>query len=126
MERRIARRYFTESNVELWVARKGVLGRVKSVELPVADMSMFGASVFAAKTEKLAKGQVVEVAIGSEKTAAIIRSERPGNGPDQFRYGIEFIKPSEAFLSEVRLITEASRRSQGEEINGEQLWLRSS
>lgn len=103
-----------------------MLGRVKAVELPVADMSMFGASVFAEKSEKLAKGQVVEVAIGGQKTTAIIRSERPTDNPVQFRYGIEFIKPTEAFLSEVRLITEASRRSQGEAINGEQLWLRSS
>ena len=82
--------------------------------------------VYADLGEKLSKGQVVEVAIGGEKTAAIIRSERPGeHGGEQRRYGIEFIKPSDAFLSAVRNITEAYRRDQGEAVSSEQLWLRS-
>ena len=126
VERRIARRYLTDSDVEIWVAKKGVLGRLRALELPVADLSMFGASVYADLSEKLSKGQVVEVAIGGEKTAAIIRSERPGeHGGEQRRYGIEFIKPTDAFLSAVRNITETYRHDQGEAVSSEQLWLRS-
>lgn len=88
---------------------------------------MFGASVYADVGEKLNKGQVVEVAIGGKKTAAIIRSERPSDDdePDQRRYGIEFIKPTDAFLGEVRAITQNYRRDQGEDVTSEQLWLRS-
>ena len=126
MERRIARRYLTDSEIEIWVAKKGVLGRVRKLELPVADLSMFGASVYAPVGDKLAKGQVVEVSIAGETTAAIIRSERPGdNGGDELRYGIEFIKPTDQFLAEVRKITEAYRQAQGETVTPEQLWLRS-
>ena len=127
MERRIARRYIADSELEIWVSRKGALGRVRRVELPVADLSMFGASVFAEKGAKLAQGQVVEVSIGGASTTAIIRSERTeGAGDGEFRYGLEFVKPSDAFLGEVRLLTEAYRRSQGESVTGEELWLRTS
>ena len=88
---------------------------------------MFGASVFAEKGAKLAQGQVVEVSIGGASTTAIIRSERTeGAGDGEFRYGLEFVKPSDAFLGEVRLLTEAYRRSQGESVTGEELWLRTS
>lgn len=127
MERRIARRYVTDTVIEIWIPRKGVLGRAKTAEVPVADMSMFGASVYANKSDKLARGQVVEVFIGHEKTAAIVRSEKPGGESKKLaRYGLEFIKPSDEFLSEVRLITETCRRMVGEDVSGEQLWLRSS
>ena len=127
VERRIARRYVTDTVVEIWIPRKGVLGRAKTAEVPVADMSMFGASVYAAKSDKLARGQVVEVLIGREKTTAIVRSEKPGGSDKQLsRYGLEFIKPSDEFLAEVRLITESCRRMVGEDVGEEQVWLRSS
>lgn len=126
MERRIARRYLTDSEIEVWVARKGVLGRVRKLELPAADLSMFGASVYAGPASKLAKGQVIEVVIAGEKTAAIIRSERPGEaGGNERRYGIEFIKPTDEFLAHVRSITELCRHEQGEQVTSEQIWLRS-
>lgn len=113
--------------VEIWIPRKGVLGRAKTAEVPVADMSMFGASVYASKSDKLARGQVVEVTIGREKTTAIVRSEKPGGDSKRLaRYGLEFIKPTDDFLAEVRLITETCRRMVGEEVGQEQIWLRSS
>lgn len=127
VERRIARRYITDTVIEIWIPRKGVLGRAKTAEVPVADMSMFGASVYANKSDKLARGQVVEVFIGHEKTTAIVRSEKPGGDSKRLaRYGLEFIKPTDEFLSEVRLITETCRRMVGEDVGHEQLWLRSS
>ena len=127
VERRISRRYVTDTVIEIWIPKRGVLGRAQGFELPVADLSMFGASVYANKGSKLAKGQVVEITIAGHKTAAIIRSERPTEDEAfALRFGIEFIKPSESFLGEVRLITEACRRSAGEDIREEQLWLRSS
>ena len=90
-------------------------------------MSMFGASVYANKSDKLARGQVVEVALGPEKTTAIVRSEKPGSDNKTLcRYGLEFIKPTDAFLSEVRLITETSQRLVGDDVRREQLWLRTS
>ena len=117
----------TDTVVEVWIPRKGVLGRAKTAEVPVADMSMFGASVYANKSDKLARGQVVEVSIGHQTSTAIIRSEKPsGDSKRLARYGLEFINPSEEFLSEVRLITETCRRMVGEDIGEEQLWLRSS
>ncbi len=112
--------------VEIWIPRKGVLGRAKTAEVPVADMSMFGASVYAAKSDKLARGQVVEVSIDGEKTTAIVRSEKPGETKRLARFGLEFIKPSDEFLAQVRLITENCRRMVGEDVGEEQVWLRSS
>lgn len=126
MERRIARRYVTDTVIEIWIPRKGVLGRARTAEVPVADMSMFGASVYANKSDKIARGQVVEVAIGRYKTTAIVRSEKPsGDAKTLLRYGLEFIQPTPEFLAEVRLITETCRRMVGEDVNEEQLWLRS-
>jgi hypothetical protein len=116
----------TDTVVEIWIPRKGVLGRATTAEVPVADLSMFGASVYASKSDKLARGQVVEVSIGYEKTTAIVRSEKPGESKRLGRYGLEFIKPTDEFLSEVRLITETCRRMVGEDVSEEQLWLRSS
>lgn len=126
VERRIAKRYVTDTVVEIWIPRKGVLGRARTAEVPVADLSMFGASVYASKSEKIARGQVVEVAIGNEKSTAIVRSEREsGDSKKLSRYGLEFIKPSDAFLNEVRMITESCRRMVGEDISHESMWLRS-
>lgn len=117
----------TDTVIEIWSPRKGVLGRARTAEVPVADMSMFGASVFAKKSDKLARGQVVEVSLGHNKTTAIIRSEQPTkDGDSRSRYGLEFINPTDSFLAEVRLITETSRRIAGEDVGHEQLWLRSS
>ncbi len=127
MERRIARRYVTDTVIEIWIPRKGVLGRARTAEVPVADMSMFGASVFAKKSDRLARGQVVEVRLGHHKTTAIIRSEQGADEHDgRLRYGLEFINPTDGFVSEVRLITETCRRIAGEDVGQEQLWLRSS
>lgn len=127
MERRIARRYVTDSVIEIWIPRRGVLGRAHTAEVPVADMSMFGASVYANRSDKLARGQVVEVTVGPERTTAIVRSERPGDDARSLlRYGLEFIKPSPAFLAEVRSITDSCRRIAGEDVSEGQLWLRTS
>ena len=117
----------TDTVVEIWIPRQGALGRARTAEVPVADMSMFGASVYANRSDKLARGQVVEVAIGPEKTAAIVRSEKPGGDNKALRrYGLEFIKPTAAFLSEVRMITDTGRRMVGADAGHEPLWLRSS
>lgn len=127
VERRIARRYVTDSVIEIWIPRKGVLGRARTAELPVADLSMFGASVFANKSDKLARGQVLGVSLGPAKATAIVRSEKPSDDGDaRLRYGLEFINPTDDFLAEVRLITETCRRIAGENVGQEQLWLRSS
>jgi len=126
VERRIARRYVTESVVEIWIPRKGVLGRARNAELPASDMSMFGASVMAHKNEKMQKGQVIEVSIAGQKTTAIVRSERvTRDDKDVSNYGLEFVKPSDGFLAEVRSIVEECRRLANEELYSEQLWLRS-
>ena len=87
---------------------------------------MFGASVYANRSDKLARGQVVEVALGPEKTTAIVRSEQQVGDKTLRRYGLEFIKPSDAFLSEVRLITETCESLAGADVRHEQLWLRTS
>ena len=42
MERRIARRFSTDSILEIWVPKKGILGRSKTAELPARDLSVFG------------------------------------------------------------------------------------
>lgn len=88
---------------------------------------MFGAAVYASPSDKLARGQVVEVTIGTEKTTAIVRSEQGTDEAKKLsRFGLEFIKPTEEFLAEVRLITESCRHMVGEDVGQEQLWLRSS
>jgi len=127
VERRIARRYVTDSVIEIWIPRRGVLGRARTAELPLADLSVFGASVFANASDKLGRGQVLEVSLGPNTTTAIVRSEQPsGETASQLRYGLEFINPTDEFVSEVRLLTETSRRIAGEDVSEEQLWLRSS
>ena len=87
---------------------------------------MFGASVHAKKADKLARGKVVQVTVNDETTTAIIRSEIETPDEKTTRYGLEFIQPSESFLEQVQLITEASRQTGGEAVREEQLWLRTS
>ena len=117
----------TDSIIEIWRPRKGVLGRARTAELPVADLSMFGASVFANKSDRIARGQVLGVSLGPTKATAIVRSEQPsGDGDGRLRYGLEFINPTDDFLAEVGLITETCRRIAGEHAGQEQLWLRTS
>lgn len=126
MERRIARRYVTDMVISIWIPGQGSLGRAKTAEVPVADLSMFGASVFAKKSDRLGRGKVVQVTINDETTTAIVRSERKDEESKRTRYGLEFIQPSDEFLEQVTLITEQVRRTLGEEVLEEQLWLRSS
>ena len=126
MERRIARRYVTDMVISLWIPAQGSLGRAKTAELQVNDLSMFGASVHAKKSDKLGRGKVVQVTINDETTTAIVRSEHEGDRDKRMRYGLEFIQPSEEFLDQIREVTENARRSQGEDVREEQLWLRTS
>ena len=94
--------------------------------MPVGDLSLFGAGVYAKKSDKLARGKVVQVTIDKETTTAIIRSEIPSEDSKQIRYGLEFIQPTEEFLDKIREVTESARRLLGEEVVDNQLWLRSS
>ncbi len=112
--------------LSVWIPRQGSLGRAKTTEIPVADLSMFGASVYAKKSDKLARGKVVQVTIDDQTSTAIVRSEIASAESKQTRYGLEFIQPTEEFLDRIRQVTEAARRIQGEDIREEQLWLRSS
>ncbi len=112
--------------IKIMVPRQGSLGLAKTAELPVADLSMFGASVYAKRADKLARGKVVQVTINDEHTTAIIRSEIKNDDSKRTRYGLEFIQPSDEFLDQIRSVTETARRIQGEDIREEQLWLRSS
>lgn len=126
MERRIARRYVTDIVINIWIPARGALGRAKTAEVPVADLSMFGASVYAKKSDNLARGKVVQVAINDETTTAIVRSENRNQETKRTRYGLEFIQPPEAFIDQIRELTESARRVSGEDVREEQLWLRSS
>ena len=92
--------------ISLWIPAQGSLGRAKTAELPVKDLSMFGASVHAKKSDKLGRGKVVQVTINDETTTAIVRSEHEGDGDKLMRYGLEFIQPSEEFLDQIREVTE--------------------
>ena len=92
----------------------------------MGDMSLFGAAVYAKKSDSLARGKVVQVTIDDETTTAIVRSEAPLEDTKQIRYGLEFIQPTEAFLDKITGVTENARRMLGEEVSEEQLWLRSS
>lgn len=112
--------------LSVWIPRQGSLGRAKTAEVPVADLSMFGASVLAKKSDRLARGKVVQVTIDDQTTTAIVRSEIPNENSKQSRYGLEFIQPTDEFLDRIRHVTETARRIQGEDIREEQLWLRSS
>lgn len=112
--------------INVWIPSQGTLGRAKTTEVPVADLSMFGASVFAKKSDRLARGKVVQVTIDDQTTTAIVRSEIKSDESKLTRYGLEFIQPTEEFLDRIRTVTETARRIQGEDIREEQLWLRSS
>lgn len=111
-------------DLSIWIPASGRLGRAKTAEVPVADLSLFGASVHAKKSDKLARGKVVQVTVNDETTTAIVRSERESSDPKTTRYGLEFIQPSEKFLEQVQMVTEASRSTSGEAVREEQLWLR--
>ena len=113
-------------DISIWIPASGTLGLAKTAEVPVADVSLFGAAVHAKKSDKLARGKVVQVTINDETTTAIVRSERKTNDAKSTRYGLEFIQPSENFLEQVRIITESSRQEGGEEVREEKLWLRTS
>lgn len=126
MERRIARRYVTDISINIWIPGQGTLGRAKTAEVPVADLSMFGASVVAKKSDRLGRGKVVQVTINDETTSAIVRSEQPAEDSKRIRYGLEFVQPSDEFLEHVNSITDDAKRNLGEDVLEEQLWLRSS
>lgn len=111
--------------LDVWIPRSGSLGRAKTAEVPVGDLSLFGAAVYAKKSDKLARGKVVQVTIDDETTTAIIRSESESQDSKQVRYGLEFIQPTEEFLDKIRGITEHARKMLGEEVVDDQLWLRS-
>jgi len=109
--------------LEVWIPKKGVLGRAKTAELRAADLSIFGASVLVGKSDGLRRGQVVQVMISGEKTSAIVRNEFPTDNPKVQRCGIEFVKPSDRFLEIVTSIINTTRSMDTQ--SNEELWLRS-
>ena len=125
MERRIARRFPTDVVLEIWIPKRGVLGRAKTAMLPAADLSIFGASVVVSPSDGLKRGQVVQVSINGESTSAIVRNEKedPDNRKMQ-RCGIEFVKPPDSF---VEIITDIINRVKALEgaAASEEIWLRS-
>ncbi len=123
MERRIARRFSTDSVLEIWIPKKGFLGRAKTAELPARDLSVFGASIFVSKSDGIRRGQVVQVTIDGASTSAIVRNEFPESG-DRLRCGLEFIQPSDAFLTITGRIINEVRATDGVSVS-EELWLRS-
>jgi len=123
VERRIARRFSTDSILEIWVPKKGILGRSKTAELPARDLSVFGASIYVSKSDGIRKGQVVQVTIDGASTSAIVRNEHT-EADNRMRCGIEFIQPSDAFLAITGRIINEVRNSGGERVS-EELWLRS-
>lgn len=124
VERRIARRFATNCILEVWIPRKGVLGRAKTAELPAADLSIFGASVVVSKSDGLRRGQVVQVTLNGESTSAIVRNELPVPDAKKHRCGLEFVKPSDAFLGHVGDIINQVRKLEGDNVS-EELWLKS-
>jgi hypothetical protein len=125
VERRIARRYATDTVLDIWIPRKGMLGRAKTAELPAADLSVFGASVVVSKSDGVQKGQVVKVTLNGHSTSAIVRNELPiPEETKRHRCGLEFVKPSEEFIAEVTQLINRARKLVGESTS-EELWLRS-
>lgn len=125
MERRIARRFPTDVVLEIWIPKRGVLGRAKTAMLPAADLSIFGASVVVAPSDGLKRGQVVQVAINGESTSAIVRNQK--DDPDHaglLRCGIEFVKPPDEFVGYVTDIINRVKKLEGENAS-EEIWLRS-
>ena len=100
-----------------------MLGRSKSAELRASDLSIFGASVYVHKSDGVGRGQVLQVAIQGHRTSAIVRNQFATDDKKITRCGIEFIKPSEAFLSVVGDIINQARHTDPTE--HEELWLRS-
>jgi len=125
VERRITRRYSTDTVLEIWIPRRGILGRAKTAELPAADLSVFGASVVVSKADGLQKGQVVKVTLNGNSTSAIVRNELPIPHETKIhRCGLEFVKPTEEFIAEVTQLINLARKLRGDEAS-EELWLRS-
>ena len=125
VERRIARRFPTDVVLEIWIPKRGVLGRAKTALLPAADMSIFGASVVVAPSDGLKRGQVVQVSINGESTSAIVRNEMDDPDHDgMLRCGIEFVKPPDAFVDGVTEIINRVKALQGATAS-EEIWLRS-
>lgn len=125
VERRIARRFPTDVVLEIWIPRRGVLGRARTALLPAADMSIFGASVVVSPSDGLKRGQVVQVSINGESTSAIVRNQK--DDPDHegmFRCGIEFVKPPDAFVDIVTDIIDRVKQLEGQKAS-EEIWLRS-
>ena len=117
----------TDAVLELWVPRRGLLKRATTAELPIADMSMFGASVWASPSEKIQRGKVVEIALEGSRCLAIVRSERPGPEPKGPRcYGLEFVQPAEDFLQNLTRLMEHNRRSAGVAASRQEAWVRTS
>ncbi len=126
MERRISRRFVTTAVVEVWLPKRGVLGRLKSAEFPAADLSQFGTSVIASKSDGLKRGQVVQVSVDGATCNAIVRNHF--DIPDEkrkLRYGLEFIQPSTEFNAAITSIINTARTMSGESIVASDLWLRS-
>lgn len=124
MERRIAKRFEADCTLEIWIPKKGVLGRARTAEFRAADISIFGASVEAHTSDGLKRGQVVQVSIGGNTSSAIVRNEFPGSEKNTNRFGLEFIKPSDPFLAVVTDLINSIKRMQGASVT-EELWLRS-
>jgi hypothetical protein len=124
MERRIARRFEANCVLEIWIPKKGVLGRARTAEFPANDISIFGAGVEAHKSDGLKRGQVVQVSVNSHTTSAIVRNEFPGLQKNTSRYGLEFVKPSDEFLTVITALIDRLKQLQGESAS-EQIWLRS-
>ena len=126
VERRIARRFAANCVLDIWIPRRGVLGRAKTAELPADDLSVFGASVVVEHSDGLKKGQVVKVTLNDESTSAIVRNELPvAESTKKHRCGLEFVKPSDAFIAEVTQIINQARAMHGSGQPNEELWLRS-
>lgn len=112
--------------VEVWLPKRGVLGRLKSAEFPAPDLSQFGAAVIAPKADGLKRGQVVQVSIDGATCNAIVRNEFRIEGErKKLRYGLEFIQPSSDFNDAVTTIINMTRSMSGEKVAASELWLRS-
>jgi len=125
VERRIARRFPADVVLEIWIPKRGVLGRAKTAMLPADDLSIFGASVVVSPSDGLKRGQVVQVSINGESTSAIVRNEK--DDPEErnmHRCGIEFVKPPDAFVEIITDIINRVKALDGAEAN-EEIWLRS-
>ena len=111
--------------LEIWIPKRGVLGRAKTAMLPAADLSVFGASVVVAPSDGLKRGQVVQVTINGESTSAIVRNEKDDpTEKGMKRCGIEFVKPAEEFVAIITDVINHVKSLEGTEAS-EEIWLRS-